>query len=122
MSSKKSIQLLKSALLSGVILAASTLPIATASASPSGATKVADTIVIERDHGRGDNFRYRRRGRGHYEHRRMILRPGHYETYRIWVPREYDRGWRVRVRGHFELRQRWVPDVFGDKEIWIEER
>ena len=69
----------------------------------------ADTIVIDR------------RPNGHYERQHILVKPGYYETYRVWVPKQRDRKLHMKIYGHHETRQRWIPDVYEDRDVWVED-
>lgn len=54
-----------------------------------------------------------------YERQRVILKPGYYEEVREWVPDMTDPRTGDRIMGHYETRQRWVPEVYGYQDIRV---
>jgi hypothetical protein len=65
------------------------------------------------------NARYYRSQGGHYERRQVVITPGYYVDERVWVPDFYDPQTRTTIRGHYEMRQRWVPEVYGYQDVWV---
>jgi hypothetical protein len=60
---------------------------------------------------------------GHYERQRVLAREGHYETYEVWVPSQRKGMFGLKkIPGHFESRQRWIPDVYEYKDVWVPDR
>jgi hypothetical protein len=58
--------------------------------------------------------------RGEYVTERVLVQPGHYEDVRVWIPETRDTAGRVLSGGYYELRKRWVPDVYEYRPVWVE--
>ncbi len=56
---------------------------------------------------------------GHYETERVLVREGHYEEYQVTVPDMRDARTGDLVRGHTEIRQRYVPEVWQERQVWV---
>lgn len=57
--------------------------------------------------------------RGHYVTERVLVQPGHYEQVRAWVPQTRDPYTGCIVGGYYEVQNRWVPDVYELREVWV---
>lgn len=58
---------------------------------------------------------------GHYETRKVLVRSGYYEDYRVHVPAAYDPVTCRRIRrAHYETRTRWVEPVYEYRKVWVE--
>jgi hypothetical protein len=89
--------------------------------------QLAQRIVIERE----PEIRFIRPEReirvrieepGHYEDQKLLVKPGHFEEYQVWVPERYDPDLNATFHGHYETRQRWVPDVYEYRKVWVPAR
>lgn len=58
--------------------------------------------------------------RGEYITERVLVSPGHYEDVRVWIPETRDPHGRVLGGGYYELRKRWVPEVYEYRPVWVE--
>lgn len=54
-----------------------------------------------------------------YRVERVLVQEGRYEEYRVWVPDRYDRATGEIVKGHYETRQRYVPEVWEERYVRI---
>ena len=51
-----------------------------------------------------------------------MLKEAHYETYQVWIPEIYDSRTGAKIGGGFhETRTRLVPEVYGYREVWVQE-
>ncbi len=57
--------------------------------------------------------------RGHVQRQRIEVQPGRWEEYRVWVPEYTIEATGERVQGHYETRQRWVPPVIEERDVFI---
>lgn len=56
---------------------------------------------------------------GHYVTERVLVQPGHYEQIRAWVPQSRDPYTGCMVGGYYEVHQRWVPEVYETRQVWV---
>lgn len=113
----------------GVALAlAAAGPFFTAAAAPTATVRLAEDIIIEpepevRIIEPEPEVRVEIKSPGHYERQRVLTREGHFESYDVWVPK-YRKGFMnlKKVPGHYEMRQRWVPDTFEYRDVWVPHR
>lgn len=56
---------------------------------------------------------------GHYETERVLVNPGHYEEIKVWIPEGIDPQTGARTGGYYEARQRWIPEVYEYRPVWV---
>ena len=56
---------------------------------------------------------------GHYETERVLVNPGHYEEVKVWIPEGIDPQTGARTGGYYEARQRWIPEVYEYRPVWV---
>jgi len=54
-----------------------------------------------------------------YRTERVLVQEGRYEEYQAWVPDTYDARTGETVRGHYETRQRYVPEVWQERQVRV---
>jgi hypothetical protein len=59
---------------------------------------------------------------GHYEDRKILVKPGHFEEYQVWIPERFDPELNATFHGHYETRQRWIPDAYEYRKVWVPAR
>lgn len=65
------------------------------------------------------NQRVQRPAGGRYVQEKFIIKEGYYEEYEVWVPDTFDERTRETIKAHTEVRQRWVPEVYGYRDVWV---
>jgi len=56
---------------------------------------------------------------GYYEEQRVLVKPGHFEEYKVWVPERYDPELDATFHGHYKTQKRWVPSVYETRKVWV---
>jgi len=57
---------------------------------------------------------------GHYETHEVVVQPGRYEQYQVWIPERYDPNTGRKLGGgHHETRTRWVPEVIERRQVYV---
>ncbi|MCX5769192.1 MAG: hypothetical protein NTZ09_02790 [Candidatus Hydrogenedentes bacterium] len=54
-----------------------------------------------------------------YRIERVLVQEGRYEEYQAWVPDTYDARTGETVRGHYETRQRYIPEVWQERQVRV---
>jgi len=54
-----------------------------------------------------------------YRVERVLVQEGRYEQYQVWVPDTYDRTSGETIKGHYETRERYVPEIWQERHVRI---
>ena len=54
-----------------------------------------------------------------YRIERVLVQEGRYEEYEVWAPDVYDSRTGETVRGHNEIRQRYIPEVWQERQVRV---